>query len=281
MIDFSKKHALTITGEDRKQCVIQYANNANFNPASVEGYHRGVFFARGCDGLVISNLTIRNTTPLGGSQAEAIILNGNLSSRAILANVDLYSFQDTLQINGQAYVSHCYIDGDVDFMWGSGPCFFESCHCFGTRSKAYYAQVRNTEKNHGYVYHRCIFDGPAGVSGMYLNRIAPAGYPHSEMVLMDCELGSAVSPVGWLLNAAKASTTVPTTASDVHFWEYNSHGADGKPIDISRRLGVSRQLKYPGDEKLIADYSRPSFVLGDGWDAEKDPNLPVFTGQSK
>jgi pectin methylesterase-like acyl-CoA thioesterase len=275
LIYFSQKHSLTLTGEDRKQCVIEYANNAIFNPSSEKGYHRGVFLAAGCRDLVINNLTIRNTTPRGGSQAEALILNGDANSRAIVANVDLYSFQDTLQINGQAYVSKCYIEGDVDFMWGKGPCFFENCHCYATRSKAFYAQVRNPASHHGFVYHDCTFDGPPGVTGMVLNRIAPAAYPNCEVVLLDCVVGPAVSPVGWLLNAAKRGTTVPTTAPDLHFWEFNSHDAAGNAIDLSKRLGVSRELKLPQDAELIANYSKPSFVLGNNWEPQADPSFPT------
>ncbi len=258
--------------------MIAYANNARLNPSSERGYHRGVFFAAGCKNLVLSNLTIRDTTPRGGSQAEAIILNGDAKSRAIITDVDLYSFQDTLQINGQAYVSNCYIEGDVDFLWGKGPCFFEKCHCYGTRSKGYYAQVRNPEANHGFVFHHCTFDGPEGITGMFLNRIAPGIFGHSEMVLMDCELGSAVAPVGWLLNGATRGTTAPVAAPDVHFWEYNSHNAKGEPIDASQRLAVSRQLKSPADDELIGQYSKPSFVLGDDWDPVADPNFPAAAG---
>jgi pectin methylesterase-like acyl-CoA thioesterase len=279
LIYLANKHALTFTGEDRTKSVISYANNAKFNPASDKAtYHRGVFLAAGCRDLVINNLTIRDTTPRGGTQAEALILNGNTESKAIIANVDLYSFQDTLQFNCQTYICDSYIEGDVDFMWGKGPCFFENCHCYGTRSKAYYTQIRNPETNHGFVYHRCTFDGPDGVTGMYLSRIAPAVYPHSEVVLMDCVVGSAVSPVAWLLNVSAKSTTAPTAAPDVHFWEYNSHAAAGRPVDVSKRLGVSRQLKSPDDAELIADYSKPSFVLGNDWQAESDPDLPKLIG---
>ena len=42
----AKKHALSFVGEDRKQSVIGYANNAKFNPSSDNHtYHRGVFLA--------------------------------------------------------------------------------------------------------------------------------------------------------------------------------------------------------------------------------------------
>lgn len=260
IVYFAHKPRLTITGEDRKQTIIQYANNAKFNAASDgHAYHRGVFMADGADDLVIANLTIRNTTPRGGSQAEALILRGGAHGRAVISGVDLYSFQDTLQINGHAYVENSYIEGDVDFMWGSGPCFFENCHCFGTRSKAYYTQIRNPATNHGYVYHRCTFDGPPGVVNMYLSRIEPARFPSSEVVLLDCVLGEAVNPAGWLLNKSD-------TAPDVHFWEYNSHDPGGKPVHTSKRLPASKQLKLPEDAKAIEDYSKPEFVLGENWD---------------
>jgi pectin methylesterase-like acyl-CoA thioesterase len=252
------KNALTFTGEDRKQTVIEYANNARFNPAADQGvYHRGVFLARNCNDLTLSNLTIRDTTPRGGSQAEAIILNGSPNAHATLTDVDLYSFQDTLQINSQAYLSDCYIEGDVDFMWGSGPSFFENCHCYGTRSKGYYTQIRNTAANHGYVFHHCTLDGPPGITGMFLSRIDPSRFAHSEVVLIDCVLGKSVGAAGWLLNKSN-------NAPDVHFWEYNSQDADGNPIDVTHRLAASRQLSLPGDAETIGHYSDPAWVLG-GW----------------
>lgn len=39
---------------------------------------------------------------------------------------------------------------------------------------------------------------------------------------------------------------------------------DGRPVDMSRRHPVSRRLTLPDDAQIVADYSRPEFVLG-GW----------------
>jgi len=274
IVHIADKNALTFLGEDRKQSIIAYANNNKFN--NFPGvYHRGVFIASHCNDLTLDNLTIHDTTPHGGSQAEAIILNGTTKSRAVLTDVDLYSFQDTLQINGQAYLNNCYIEGDVDFMWGKGPCFFDNCHCYGTRSKEFYTQIRNPASNHGYVYYHCTFDGPPTVKNMYLSRIAPTVFPHSEVVLIDCVLGRSVGQVGWLLNSARAATTLPETTErpELHFWEFNSHYADGTPVDVSNRLPQSRQLTLPQDAQTVADYSNPAFVLGNGW----NPRPPSAT----
>ena len=282
IVAFAEKSGLTFLGEDRRQTVIAYANNAKFNPgggnpfagphpdpsgerAASRIYHRSVFLAHRAEDLVIANLTIRNTTPQGGSQAEAIILNGTETARAILRNVNLFSFQDTLQINGQACVSDCFIEGDVDFMWGTGPCLFRQCECRSVRSGTYYTQVRNPPAHHGFVFLRCRFDGVPGVTGNFISRIQPSRFPASEVVLLDCTLGPSVEDVGWRLDDT-------ADASNVHFWEYASHDTEGRPVEARRRLRVSRQLREPADAPTIAHYSDPVFVLGRGW----NPLAPSF-----
>ncbi|HEY4328598.1 MAG TPA: pectinesterase family protein, partial [Phycisphaerae bacterium] len=122
MIFLRNKANITLLGEDRQQSVIAYSNTSKINQ------RRSVMQINNCNDFVMSNLTVWNTTPKlsGGNQAETIIYGGPLTSRAVLNKVDLKSFQDTLQINDQAYVSDCYIEGDIDFMWGTGPVFFEN-----------------------------------------------------------------------------------------------------------------------------------------------------------
>ena len=280
LVYFENKNALTFQGEDRARTIIAYANNNKFNPAT-GSYRRGVFRAKGCRDLLITNLTIHNTTPHGGSQAEAIILNGSTTARAILKDVDLYSFQDTLQINGQAYITNCHIEGDVDFLWGTGPCFFDNCHFKCLNSKAYYTQIRNPATNHGYIFSRCIFDAAPGVKGVYLSRVAPATYPASEVVLIDCTMTNAVGDVGWRLDAAKGKpATQPADTSHIHFWEFNSHTPANKPVDTSKRLPISRQLTQASDAKTIADYSNPAYVLGNDWNPRESEKMPTTAPSS-
>ncbi len=277
IVCFTNKHHLTFLGENRKKTIIAYANNNNFNnnsggnpfapgsnpsAAPTRGgsiYRRGLFLAHRANDLTIANLTLHNTTPQGGSQAESLILNGSPEAHAVLSNLDLISYQDTLQINGQAYISNCYLEGDVDFMWGRGPCFFVNCETKSLRSNAYYTQIRNTAANHGYVFKHCKFDGDPGISGNFLSRIDPSRFPNSEVVLIDCLLTGAVGGVGWKLDGTAKE------APDVHFWEYNSHDADGKPIDTSKRLAVSKQLTLPQDQETIDHYGDAKWVLGGDW----------------
>jgi pectin methylesterase-like acyl-CoA thioesterase len=287
IVFFTNKHSVTIQGEDRRKTIITYANNANFNPSggnpfavgapspssatpqSGSIYRRGMFLAHRVNDFILSTITLRNSTPQGGSQAEALILNGTPEARAVLKDVMLYSFQDTLQINGQAYLTNCYIEGDVDFMWGTGPCFFEDCTAHTLRSGAYFTQIRNPPTNHGYAFLRCTFEGSSGVTGNYFSRIAPGRFPASEVVLLDCILGACVAPVGWLLEKNPNAPDAPIDPAQVHFWEYKSHTEAGAAIDVSQRLPASRQLKQPADAALIRDYSNPAFFLGHDWNPKE------------
>jgi pectin methylesterase-like acyl-CoA thioesterase/lysophospholipase L1-like esterase len=282
IVAFQHKDNITLVGEDRTQTVIAYANSARFsgseaNPYAPAGrspdddgqpvYRRGVLLAHRAAGFTLENLTIRNLTPHGGSQAECIILNGTDTARAVIRNVDLYSWQDTLQVNGQVYLEGCHFDGDVDFLWGTGPAFFEDCTARATGSGAYYTQIRNPASKHGFVFHRCVFDGVPGAADDYLSRVEPVRFAHSEVVLLDCVLGPNLSPAAWQLQGRP----VPASAPAVHFWEYRSHTPAGEPADRGRRPAFARELREPADAELIRDYADPAFVLGHGWNPRAAP----------
>jgi pectin methylesterase-like acyl-CoA thioesterase len=254
LVNFAGKHALTFLGEDRKQTVLQYANNANFNSGPGD---RGVFNVRDARDLTMANLTVRNLTPINGSQAETILIRGKADARTLITNCDFYSTQDTVQVSGQAYFSDCYIEGTVDFIWGSGAAFFENCTIRAMRTPGYYTQVRNRGDARGFVFYRCTFDGAPGVERNVFARIRPSAYGESECVLIECKLGPAVSPRGFLLEGAVPE--VPNT----RFYEYASTDLDGKSADVSQRV-QSRQLKLPEDAELIKNYSSATWVLG-GW----------------
>jgi pectin methylesterase-like acyl-CoA thioesterase len=268
IVAFTNKHRITIQGEDRKETILKFANNANFNNQG-SPYRRGLFIAHRCNDLVIANMTFHNTTPRGGSQAESLILNGTPTSRAILTDLDLVSFQDTLQINGQAYIQNSYIEGDVDFMWGNGPCFLLNVQCKSTRSGAYFTQIRNPATNRGYVFNKCTFTGSEGITNNVVSRIDPVRFAHSEVVLIDCTMDEVVSPAAWRLDnlppPADQNAVNPATYPTIHFWEFNSRTPGGQAVDTSKRHPISRQLRETEDAELIRNYRNPTWVLGNEW----------------
>ena len=245
----SNKPFITVEGEDRNETVIQYANNNNFN-GQVSGLFRAMFGVDASD-FVLQNITLHNTTPHGGSQAEAFRGYG---MRTLLNRVNLSSFQDTLLLQNKGFVTNSYIEGDVDFMWGSGPVFFENCELKALTSNGYYTQIRNGMGQHGNVYVNCRLTRlNESITGSYLSRIDPTVFPYSEVVYIDTAMDAHIRPVGWLLNNADCSM-----APNIHFAEYHSTDLSGNTIDTSQRLACSSQLT--DDE--AAFLSDPNNVLG-------------------
>jgi pectin methylesterase-like acyl-CoA thioesterase len=248
----SNKPFLTVRGEDRNESVIQYANNNTFNPTSTTT--RAMFGVDAAD-FALENITLRNTTPKGGSQAEAFRGNNN---RIVLNKVSLYSFQDTLLLqsptNQGGFVTDSYIEGDVDFVWGAGTAFFQNTELKMLSSGAYLTQIRNPQGRNGNVFVNCKLTGASGATNSYLSRIDPGVFPYSQVVYINTQMQPSVYiPAGWLLNNA-------TTAPNVQFWEYNSRDLSGNPVDVSQRAPFSRQLTAAE----AAQWSDPAFVLG-GW----------------
>ncbi|MBM3851737.1 MAG: hypothetical protein FJ399_01125, partial [Verrucomicrobia bacterium] len=241
------KPFITLRGEDRTQTILAYPNNANFN----SGNNRAMVACEAGD-FTLETITLRNTTPRGGSQAEAIRGNGQ---RAILSRVNLSSYQDTLLWNGTLFVTDSLIEGEVDFMWGGGAAYFQRCE-LRALGAGYYAQVRNSQSGKGHVYVDCRLTAAEGVSNVYLARIDPREgatntWPFSQVVFLNCTMGAHVVREGWRLENA-------TGAPSVQFWEYQSSEADGATLDVSGRLRDARQI----DDTTAARYRDPEFVLG-------------------
>lgn len=252
----ANKPFLTVRGDDRNGTVLQYPNDNNLNP-SVNS--RSLFGVDASD-FTLQDITLVNTTPHGGSQAEAF--RGN-NLRILLQRVSLKSFQDTLMLQGSGFVTDSYIEGDVDFMWGAGAVFFQNSELKAVTSGGYYTQIRNGQGQNGNVYLNCQLTAADGVTGSYLGRIDPTVYPYSQVVYLQNAMGPQVIPVGWLLNNA-------TTAPNVQFWEYRSTDLNGGPLDVSQRAPFSRQLTAT----QAAQWSDPAFVLG-GW---SPTTLNVYPG---
>ena len=240
------KPHITVIGENRNKTIIQYANNNTLNAANTtdicarqaipvhDDYNcwRSNFSDEAND-FTLANITLRNTTPYGGSQAEAF--RGN-ADRVTLYKVSLYSYQDTIRIQGLAYVADSFIAGDVDFTWGTGTVYWTR-DTLESEHAGYVSQVRNPAGQYGYVFYKDTLTAAPGVAdgSVYLGRIDPTVYPYSQVVYIDSSMGPQINPAGWLLTAGSCATN----GADLQFWEYGSTSLTGQPIDTSQRLSCS------------------------------------------
>ena len=260
IVYFRNKTNITFLGEDRDKVSVCYANNEVFNPhpsnvATNEmpgtfPSRRAAFMADNSKGIHLVNMTIKTT--LYG-QAEGLLLMGEQN---ILNKVNVEGSGDAIQLNGSLYLTDSQITGDGDIILGRGPAFFNHCELLSHGGT--YMWIRNTSANHGNVFLNCTFKTAAGKETEIARAPTNHGksYPYCEAVLINCAL-AGISPVGW--------GSVGGETSNVHYWEYNSTNiSDGKPVDVSKRSSISRQLDKKKDAEIIANYSNPSYVLG-GW----------------
>ena len=221
-----ERRHVRLVGEDRKGTIISCTNNDKLNPGWIQ---RAVLGVEG-DDFVLENLTVQNTTPYKGSQAEAVYVS---AERCILKNADLLSFQDTLNLSGRVYVNGCYVEGDVDYVWGYGTAVFERCHLH-TLHDGYLVQARNSEARDGYVFLDCKLTAAPEVKKLWLARIETARFPGSQVTFIRCAITPQFMATGWQLTGEAGPT--------LRFEEFGSTDLDDKPLDLSKRDAASKQL---------------------------------------
>ncbi len=180
-------------------------------------------------GFTAINITFQNTAgPVG--QAVAVSVAGD---KIIFKNCRFLGFQDTLYTYGREsrqYYNNCYIEGTVDFIFGSSTAVFDSCTIYGKRSGYYTAASTPEGKRFGYVFLHCNITGSAAADSFLLGR---PWRPFAKTVFLYCKLDKQVKAEGWSNwnNAENEKTT--------YYAEYQN---DGAGAGTSTRVKWSHQL---------------------------------------
>ncbi len=242
------KSNVTLHGADRKGTVIAGTNNNNQNAGT---RLRALFGVDDSTGFVIENLTIHNQTPQGGSQAEALRVNG--CTRCSVRDADIKSLQDTLLWDGTIYAKNCYIEGNVDFIWGGGAAYFDQCEIKTVGRAGPILQARNAPGEYGYVFVDSRITADAGITNSQFARIDVSGYPGSHVAFIDCTVGPHISSAGWTITGGS-----PT--SSLRFWEYRSKDTNGNLLNTSGRIAGSTQISAQQAASM-----RDKATVLDGW----------------
>lgn len=196
------------------------------------------------------NLTFENAYGTG-SPATALAV---MADRAIFRNTRFLGWQGTLNASspGRQYFKKCYIEGDVDFIFGDAAAVFDGCEAHSKGSGYVTAQSKSDPAEiSGYVFQNCNLTGANTGSGVYLGH--PMG-PYAQVVFLNCSLGSQVRPEGWI------DWPGAPYGQTAFFSEYQSTGAGASP---GTRVWWSRQLS--ADD--AAKFATSVFLSGaDSWD---------------
>ena len=284
------KNNLRIIGEDRDRTVITYSACAK-DPAE-DGSERGTFLSftvivTGTN-VELENLTIRNDAGEGKVVGQAVALYA-AGDRGIYRNCRLIAHQDTLftgplmpsvvadiaprqgaaeckpacnectETYSREYFENCYIQGDVDFIFGSYRCWFEGCTLYMNKRGGYYTAANTPETQRwGYVFHRCRLTGECAQGAGFLGR---PWRSFARTLFLDCEMDEHVAPGGFTdWDAVRIVTD-----------RYGEYGTSGARADQSTR--------HPAQKRLSAWEARRvtlQEVIG-GWDGWRpDRRVPTW-----
>jgi pectin methylesterase-like acyl-CoA thioesterase len=201
-----------------------------------------------------------------GSQALALLVTGD---RARFRNMRFLGNQDTLYAankscngpNGEPctparqYFSHCYIEGNVDFIFGDGKAVFEDCEIHSTKHQGGFITAQGKHypsQDSSFVFNRCRLTAEPGQTGVWLGR---PWRPYASVVFLNTEMGPQIEPAGWREWHPGETHYLDT----VSYTEYNSTGPGAHP---DQRDSHTRRL----NREEAARYMSKSFLAGsDGW----------------
>ena len=266
------KPNLVFEGEGAQTTILSW-NRSVFDPtpAGAVGFNPGLFI--GANDFRASNLTIENAAGDRG-QALALRVDGD---RVQFDNCRILGWQDTLMANtGRQYFKNCYIEGRVDFVYGSGTALFEHCELHSKNGGYVTAASTPQERPYGFVFLDCKLTGdpdpwvdpangkPKGAPGA-LTLLGRPWRPYASVAYIRCQMGPHIRPEGWSNwgNAENEKTA--------RYLEYNTQTLDGKPLDLARRVPWAKQLT--AEEAAL--YTIPLILGGTGGEEPFNDQSPL------
>jgi pectinesterase len=261
------KPYITLIGEDNEKTILtfdDYAKKLFPNGEAYRTFNTYTIFIRAND-FTAKNLTIENSAGQGEivGQAVAVYVEGD---RSIFKGCRFLANQDTLftgplppkpiesnnfggpmegkeRIVGRQYYENCYIEGDIDFIFGSATAVFNKCEIFSKDINSEvngYATAASTVQGRefGYVFFDCKLTSNAPAHTVYLGR---PWRDYAKTVFINCLIGEHIKKEGW------HSWDKPLAEKKTYYAEYKSYGpgaSDTTRVSWSHILTDEEVNKY-------------------------------------
>jgi hypothetical protein len=277
IVDIHSKNNLLLRGQSRSGTVIGYPNNANVQGST----HFRMAFKVNANDIALDNLTVTNLTPVGGSQAEALMLESNVK-RFIFNNCTLGSYQDTLLANGsvgaQAYFYNSLIEGQFDFIWGGGDLFFTNCEIrtlLGNGGAVSGGNATAARTDNQAAGNWPGYLGLSSSNGFSFVSCQFTRFPNTvtNTTLADSN-GSTNGNVAWINCSFDANYILPAVGvlNSQLLWEYgNSNLTDTAAITFGLAVGDSAPALTSSDPRLLAAENATTWL--NGWVPQLSPNI--------
>ncbi|WP_020618437.1 pectinesterase family protein [Paenibacillus daejeonensis] len=208
---------ILLLGEDRQTTVIAWSDNAHTlgsNGEPLGTFRSGTLTVRSSS-FTAENVTIVNDSGPGTGQAVAAMVDAR---DAVFRRVRLLGDQDTLYAGqGRQYYEDCYIEGDVDYIFGGATAVFERCQLHNKRSRGYITAASTPQDTaFGFVFLNCTITSAPGVADVYLGR---PWRDYAHVAFIRTTMDESITPEGW------HNWGEPDRESTSRFEEYGSTGA--------------------------------------------------------
>ena len=260
--------------DDAAKVEIVYANGAS-NTCGTSC--SATVFVTG-DNFFATKLTFANDWSKTGkprTQALALSISGD---RAVLRDVRLLGNQDTLLATSKGcrtggsgadgaaatdckiarqFYDHCYVEGEVDFIFGNAKAVFQDCEIRSVVHPAGGFLTANgrskPDEDSGYVFNHCRLTAEDGVANIFLGR---PWRDYAKVIFLNTEMGAHILPAGWS-EWHKGETERLKTA---YYAEYNSSGPGA-------HVGEREPLEHLLTAEEAKQFATKTWLGGtDGWD---------------
>lgn len=236
------KDHVVLQGEDPQTTVLWYDD---YSGSDTQGIKQSTTID--ADDFTAVNITFlnphQNIREIPGenkhSQATALMLNGD---RLAFYNCRMVGNQDTFwgRGEGRVYVKDCYVEGNVDYIYGASVMVFDHCEIFSNQHDSYITAASTMpESKFGITFLDCWLTAKEpgqpdhdGVpfENFYLGR---PWHNRPHVAFIRCEEPGSVYPAAWTFMNDDA---IPT------FYEYRCTGAGATPERLAAREMGGRQL---------------------------------------
>ncbi|HEY6475016.1 MAG TPA: pectinesterase family protein, partial [Polyangia bacterium] len=248
-------------------CIQQYSNGNGVNGSTQT---RPTFYFSGAN-LVLENITLKNTGVRSVvSQAETLYFASGTGFTVAAGNSSFYSNQDTIQTSGRGWFYNCFVEGNVDFIWGTSDVTLiegSSLHfindagggaatynLFVARTGATIGATANGTVGKGYVALNSTVAVDANVTAMFGRDAGGSGFYDQAALLNVTFTGAGTVGAGlWTV------TTAPLSLGDSSFVGWKSAGCTG--------LNLATDTTATGTSAVIAnqatEYATRGQILND------------------
>jgi pectin methylesterase-like acyl-CoA thioesterase len=230
--------------------------------------------------LTFENSFLREEHPeVTSTQAVAVRTTGD---RLVFDNVRFLGHQDTLYANSpdtstvaRQYYRNCYVEGDVDFVFGRGTAVFHGCEFHsldrGSDTDNGYVTAPSTppEQEFGFLFTESCFTSSAPAASVYLGRPwVPSSDPDARprALIRDSWMGRHFKEQGWI---------AMSSGHDWREFQLREFANDGPGA-----LVTPGRPQMSGAE--AAGHTAQAYLAGDdGWNPVREPGRPVCTARGR